>query len=138
MVELKVECQAHEVYLHSCHISGDRMIRSGIDGMSRGNQDAGVALGFDIRQCIPLNRNPFELTCSQLEDLCKSWTGEDFSPPLDPKGWFTTGHDASLHVWALPPAAAFVALKEIAKSHQRCRKPERVTPDYGVLFPGTL
>ena len=62
VVELNVKCQAHKVYLHSCHISGDRMIRSGIDGMSRGNQDAGVALCFDIRQYTPLNKIPFELT----------------------------------------------------------------------------
>ena len=53
VVELKVECQAKEVYLHLCHVSGERMIRSGIDGMSCGNQDANIALGFDIRQYTP-------------------------------------------------------------------------------------
>ena len=77
MVELKVECQAHEVYLHSCHISGDRIIRSGINGMSCGNQDADVAFDSDIRQYISLNKSPFELTGGRLGDWCKSWMGED-------------------------------------------------------------
>jgi hypothetical protein len=33
-LDLKIACQVHEVFLHTCHISGDRMIAMGIDGGS--------------------------------------------------------------------------------------------------------
>ena len=44
--------------------------------------------------------------------------------PLDPEGWFDAGHRAGIHLWAPPPAAALVALKEIARSRQK--RPTRV------------
>ena len=43
--------------------------------------------------------------------------GKDFADPLSPEGWFSTGHESGMHVWALLPAAALIVLKEIAKSH---------------------
>ena len=67
VVELKLACREHEVYLCLCHISGDRMIETGMDGWSRGNQDCGISLGHDLRKFVPLNRGPFELNGSTLE-----------------------------------------------------------------------
>ena len=48
-LDLKVACQEHEVYLYIFHLSGDRMITTGLDGRSRGELNAGVSLGHDIR-----------------------------------------------------------------------------------------
>ena len=118
-VDLKVACQEHEVFMHMCHISGDRMIATGIDGRSRGNLDAGVSLGHDIRQFLPLDRGAFELAPREMESWCMGWMGSDFSPPLDPMGWHTTGHKPGCHVWAPPPAAALYALKQLARSRQK-------------------
>eukprot|EP00804_Cyclotella_cryptica_P003619 CCRYP_002220-RA/>CCRYP_002220-RA protein AED:0.33 eAED:0.28 QI:0/0/0/1/0.25/0.2/5/0/708 len=41
VLRLKIECRIHEVYLHVCHISGDRMIETGLDGWSRGDFETG-------------------------------------------------------------------------------------------------
>ncbi len=60
VVELKLECLDHEVYLHVCHLSGYRMIATGMDGWSQGNHEAGISLGYDIRQFIPLNVGAFD------------------------------------------------------------------------------
>ena len=122
---LKLECRAHEVYAHLCHISGDRMIATGMDGWSRGNQDGGISVGHDLRTLVPLNLGAFELKGDGLERWCRSWMGGDYRPPLAPEGWFSTGHQPGVHVWAPPPAAALVALKELAQSRQKRR--ERVT-----------
>lgn len=119
IVELKLECRKHEVYLQVVHISGDRMIMTGIDGWSRGNQDAGISLGHDLRQFIPIDLGAFDQEGTGLTKWCRSWMGNDFSPPLNPEGWFSTGHLGGVHVWAPPPAAALVALKELAKSRQK-------------------
>jgi hypothetical protein len=48
VLTLKQVAREHEVYIHCFHISGDRMIASGVDGLSRGNYDSGISLGFDV------------------------------------------------------------------------------------------
>ena len=55
VVELKKEAHLHEVYVRSCHVSGDRMIVIGMDRVSRSDNDAGMSLGYDIREFVPLH-----------------------------------------------------------------------------------
>ena len=57
VLELRVAAREHEVYIHTVHISGNRMIASGIDGLSHGDYHAGVSLGFDIRDFLPLHKS---------------------------------------------------------------------------------
>ena len=116
VLDLKAACYEHEVYLHTCHISGDRMIATGIDGWSRGDRDAGISLGYDLREFLPLDKSAFEWPGQTLKDWCKGWMGSQYSPPLDPEGWYGEGHLPGVHVWAPPPAAALEALKQISKS----------------------
>ncbi len=70
---LKQEARKHEVYLHCFHISGERMIASGLDGLSRGNYDAGILLGIDIRQFLPMNLSAWDVAGEVLADWCKSF-----------------------------------------------------------------
>ena len=70
-LELKVECQKHEVFLYTCHVSGNRIIATGIDGRSRSNLDAGVLLGHDICQYLPMDKGAFELAGNPLTVWCK-------------------------------------------------------------------
>ena len=84
--------------------------------MSRGNQEAGVALGHDIRLFFPIHRGAFEQQPVLLERWCRRWMGNDYVPPLSPEGWFIEGHRPGIHLWAPPPAAALIALEELAES----------------------
>ncbi len=77
------------------------MIATGIDGLSRGNRDTGVSLGFDIRKFIPLHLSAWEVAGNELEPWCKSWMESDFSPPLVSEDWFGMGHKSGVHIW--PP-----------------------------------
>ena len=95
------------------------MIATGIDGRSQGNLDAGVSLGFDIRNFIPINKGTFDLAGPLLENWCKNWMGTNFSPPLEPVHWFWEAHQPGVHIWAPPPAAALVALKQLARSRHK-------------------
>ena len=61
VVEIKLECWKHEVYLNLFHISGNKMIASGMDGCSRGNRDAGISPGHDLRSYLPLDSGAFEI-----------------------------------------------------------------------------
>ena len=49
-----LQTRGHEVYIRTCHLSGNMMIATGMDSQSRGNDDAGLLLGYDIRKYIPL------------------------------------------------------------------------------------
>jgi len=49
------------------------MIASGVDGLSRGNYDAGILLGIDIRQFLPMNLSAWDVAGEVLADWCKSF-----------------------------------------------------------------
>jgi hypothetical protein len=77
LVEIKVLCHEHEVFYHyHCfHISGERMIATGIDGLSRGDHESGIALGYDLRDFLPLDVRAFDYPDNSLTEWCKSWMG---------------------------------------------------------------
>ena len=134
VLELRIAAREHEVYLKTCHLSGDRMIATGMDGWSRGNHDAGLSLGFDVRLFIPLHRSAWEVTEGALENWCRSWMGLDYSTPLTPEGWFEEGHQPGVHIWSPPPAAGLIALKELARSRQK----RPYTTTHVVIIPRLL
>jgi len=134
LVEIKIACHEHQVFYHCFHISGDRMIATGIDGMSRGDRDSGISLGYDLRKFLPLNIGAFDYPDHQLEEWCRGWMGDDFSPPRTPIQWFNEAHKPGVHIIAPPPAAAVYALEEVAKG--RHKRPQYVT--YVILIPRLL
>jgi hypothetical protein len=109
------------------------MIASGVDGLSRGNFDAGISLGFDVCQFMPLNITAWDIG-NVLVEWCKDWMGKDFAPPLSPEGWFVHGHFPGVHLWTPPPVAALIALKELSRSRHKC--PSEVT--HVVMIPRLL
>jgi hypothetical protein len=131
---LTLKQEARKVFLHCFHILGNRMIASGVDGLSRGNYDAGILVGINVRQYLPMKVSAWEVAGNVLEGWCKSWMGGDYTPPLTPKGWFEQGHQPGVHIWTPPPAAALVALKELARSHHK--HPFEVT--HVVMIPRLL
>lgn len=133
-VDICLLCHEHGVFLHVFHISGDRMIDTGMDGLSRGDRDTGFTLGYDMRSFIPVAVSAFDYEGNKLEAWCKLWMGEDYSPPLKPEEWFLKGHQPGVHVWAPPPGAARVVLRQLASS--RHKRPEFVT--HVVLIPRLL
>ena len=104
VLTLKQEARNHEVYVRCFHISGDRMIACGVDGLSRGNYDAGISLGLDICQFMPLHLLALDIAGKTLAGWCKSWMGKDYSPLLSPVGWFEDGHQPGVHLWSPPRA----------------------------------
>eukprot|EP00956_Cyclotella_meneghiniana_P045803 scaffold385510_cov63-Cyclotella_meneghiniana.AAC.1 len=134
LVDIKVLCHQHQVFYNCFHISGERMIATGIDGMSRGDKDSGIALGYDLRDFLPLDMGAFDYPDNQLEDWCRGWMLKDYTQPKTPLEWFNEAHKPGVHIIAPPPAAAIYALEEIAKG--RHKRPQYVT--YVILIPRIL
>ncbi len=110
------------------------MTASGVDGLSRGNYDAGISPGIDAPQFMPFNVSAWDVAGDALANWCKSWMGKDYAPSLTPVGWFERGHHPGIHIGAPPPVAALIALKELARSHHTC--PSEVT--HVMLAPRLL
>ena len=64
------------------------MIATGMDCWSRGNHDAGLSLGHDVRKYIPLHLGVWDVAGVALEDWCKSWMELDYLAPPTSVGWF--------------------------------------------------
>jgi hypothetical protein len=75
VLSLKQEAQRHKVYINCFHISGDRMIASGIDGLPHDNYDADISLGFYVCQFMPLNISAWDIAGNVLAEWCKEWMG---------------------------------------------------------------
>ncbi len=119
ILTLKQVARQHKVLIHCFHILGNRMIASGVDGLSCGNYNAGISLGFDVCQFMPSNITAWDVAGNALGNWCKSWMGKDVTPPLTPVGWFKEGHCPGVHVWTPPLGAALIALKELSRSHHK-------------------
>lgn len=134
LVDIKLLCHEHDVFYHCYHILGERMIATGIDGLSQGNQELGIALGYDLRDFLQLDCSAFDYLDNQLEKWCRSWMERDYHRPDTPLAWFLDSHQAGIHVIAPSPAAPLVALKEVAKG--RHKQPQYVR--YVILIPRLL
>ena len=112
------------------------MIACGVGGLSRGNYDAGISLGFDIHQFMPLHISAWDIAGNTLADWCESWMGINYTPPLSSEGWFEARHQPGVHLWTPPPGAALISLKELA-SRSRHKRPSKVT-HVVILIPRLL
>ena len=123
LLESKYNCK---VFIS--HVSGDRMIHQGTDGISRGLLDEGVSSGKDILSFIPFDEDAL-FRHSPVEDWVKSWSGKH-TETLTYEGCFHKGHDLeggyrdengywynrerhSTFLWAPPLAATDVALEQL-------------------------
>jgi hypothetical protein len=85
----KIEMEG-DLYIHLVHVSGTRMIWSGVDGLSRGDHNAGVMAGENMLSFVPLSQNAAERSTSLLPWV-RSWaTPKDKSKQvktLSPTEW---------------------------------------------------
>lgn len=116
VVEIRVLSFEHQVFLKPVHISGDCMIVLVIEGISRGERDADISLGWDMRACLPLDKAPFFHESSGLLNWIRNWSDDPSLTPISPVGWFSNGHCPGLHLWAPPPAASLSALNQLGYS----------------------
>jgi hypothetical protein len=105
------------------HVAGKRMIWQGSDGLSRGDENAGVMNGEEMMSFVPLNKSAIERS-STLLPWVWSWCGDKGSKHritwLCPEEWPAAHEEYGIYVWSPPPAAAEVALEWLGQSiHKR-------------------
>jgi len=123
VLELRLLAIAGNFILRLVHIAGTRMIDIGIDGLSRGELQAGDLAKAATAHIIPLHLHPLERS-PELAPWLSSWLS-DFSI-ASPEDWFYQAQGAGRYdapsrpqdpwVWTLPPAAALIALEELGNA----------------------
>jgi hypothetical protein len=124
--------------LHVIHVSGQRMIAQGTDGLSRGDLDSGVMRDANMLSFVPLHLSALDRGPGVLSWL-HSWSPGLTLRPLSPMEWYTVGHgitgyyangdgvhmpecSLSSHVvlvWTPAPAAAKAAIEELGLSRHK-------------------
>ena len=100
------------------HVSGKRMIESGVDGLSRGDLNAGIMNGQSVYSFIPLHLSALERSPSLLNWIL-DWTGSD-TVLLGKDQWPEEHPDRGTYFWSPPPSAADAALDWMGESiHKR-------------------
>jgi hypothetical protein len=131
----KIEMEG-KLFIHLVHVAGTRMIWSGVDGLSRGDQNAGVMAGETMLSFVPLSQSALERSTGLLPWV-KTWADpKDKSKSvkvLSPTEWCDPHPSGETYVWAPPPAAARAAIEWLAQSIQK--RPESV---HIVLVPRLL
>jgi hypothetical protein len=98
--------------IYLIHAAGTRMIWSGIDGLSRGDHNAGVMTGESMLSFVPLAKNAGERS-EELLTWVHSWAGDARGSQevsvLNPTDWCGAHPDGKTYVWLPPPAAAAAA-----------------------------
>ncbi len=100
------------------HVSGLRMIESGVDGISRGDLSAGLSAGQSIFDFIPLHLAAIERS-ENLMEWIKEWAGAE-AELLSPDRWPEVHCAGGTYVWCPPPAAASAVIDFLGSStHKR-------------------
>jgi hypothetical protein len=137
---LRLRCleMHHSLRLHIIHVSGQRMIRQGTDGLSRGDLDMGVMSGTAMLDFVPLHLGALDRAPLLLEWL-HSWCPGYSIRPISPQEWPTIGHgitnfyvnqdgfylpeshvgDGLILLWTPLPTAAEYALEELGLSRHK-------------------
>ncbi len=95
------------------------MIKSGVDGISRGDHSTGIMDGEDLVSFVPIHLSALERSPNLrpwLEDLLQGHNAKFLSP----EGWFEGVDSEGTFVWSPAPAAADLVVERLgAARHKR-------------------
>jgi hypothetical protein len=100
--------------MHVFHVSGTRMIASGIDGLSRGDKLEGVTRGEAMVKFVPIHMDPLSRS-PLLRKWVESWWDDGYGPLkwMTPADWFNDSMTNGNFLWNVPPAAAQTAIEQL-------------------------
>ena len=101
--------------LHVYHISGTRMIESGVDGLSRGDKSEGIAKGISALKFVPIHLNGIERSPKLLNWIRSVWDTEKLGELhlMTPEDWFLRVMDVGNFLWMIAPGAGEAAVEQL-------------------------
>ena len=77
-----------DIILHMIHVSGKRMIASGVDTLSREDTTMGIIRGNSLLFYFPFHLGADQRSSELVPWINSFWTGEEWLVHLSPDGWF--------------------------------------------------
>mmetsp|Transcript_17572 Transcript_17572/g.49639 ORF Transcript_17572/g.49639 Transcript_17572/m.49639 type:complete len:1287 (+) Transcript_17572:10428-14288(+) len=119
VLEMRMMEMEANLILHVVHVSGDRMVQQGTDGLSRADHSTGVMAGTTMREHIPLHLSPLQRNRNAIISwMPQIWWKLKYEI-LEPCGWYTTGHTEGNFVWEVAPAAAEVVTEQLGTARHK-------------------
>ena len=130
VVSLRKEEIENQLIIHVCWVSGKRMIKLGVDGLSRGDSASGVMVGNNLLDLLPFNESAL-VRHPPLRNYITSWVKNSLSSKnwrfLTVEGWFddvfthedeNKAFDAHVGswIWSPPPCLANIALEQLCEA----------------------
>lgn len=120
ILHLRLLALKHGFILKVYQVSGDRLIRACIDGLSRGDNLEGIMAGMDSMFFLPFDQGADEWSGGRVLEWVRSWWGPCPKHQLIPEGWFMQAHGEQAYLWIPPPAAMSVVLEQFTEAkHKR-------------------
>jgi hypothetical protein len=129
VLELRTLEHKHDLLLHVVHVSGNRMILQGTDGLSWADHSQGVMQGLGMVAFMPLHQDPFDREPWLLKWVEELLAGLD-ADFLTQEDWSDKGYGHGTFVWSAPPVAAGVVVEQLGRD--RLKRPESM---HIVLVP---
>ena len=102
VLRLRKVAMKGELILHVVHIAGTRMIKMGIDGLSRGDTHEGVASGTNMVEFMDLHKDAFVRSPELKAWIDKVWDADLWGRlhQLNKEEWFTHDEECdTLRLW---------------------------------------
>jgi hypothetical protein len=113
-IEMQGSCKIFVI-----HVAGTRMIWQGTDGLSRGDENAGVMAGEDMLSYVPLHERAIDRS-AELLPWVMSWISKAEwrrkVSLLQTEDWASPHPDGGVYLWVPPPAAAEAAIEFLSQS----------------------
>ena len=103
---------AGDMIIHLIHISGKRMIASGIDGLSRGVCNEGVMRGVPMLKFLPLHLSVDERSLEVIPWIRSLWNRDHHCE----NDWYGKVLSKGNFVWTPPSAARDAALEQLCRN----------------------
>ena len=105
-----------DMMIHVIHISGTRMIASGIDILSRGITTEGVMRGMDSLSFVPLHQTVNERSDFLIEWVRSWWGNKHSTIHLTSDEWFSKVFEKVNYLWTPVPAAVDAAIEQLCRN----------------------
>ena len=107
---------AGDMIIDLIHISGKRMITSGIDGLSRGVCNEGVVSGIPILNFLPLHLSADERNLDVIPLIKSWWSSNDNLDHHCSNNWYGKVFSKGNFIWTPPLAVGEAALEQLCRN----------------------
>ena len=116
VLRLRKNQMAGDMIIHLIHITGKRMIASGIDGLSIGVYNKEVMSGVPMLNFLPLHLSAYERSLEMIPWIKSCWSSSDNLDHHCPNDWDGKVFLKGNFIWTPSPASGEATLEQLCRN----------------------